>query len=377
MSTTILISHIDGSKANKIDRFPLDSSAELTIGRDPSARISYDPLRDDMVSRRHAVIIVTQTSPPGARITDLGSANGTLVNGEVIATATELLPTDIVQLGRNGPSFIFDLDPRPLNTRTRVIATASPAVTKIVGSAGAAVPATTVSGDVSSSAKSTIGRQTLMGILSVERAKSTRTWLGVVAGIVAVVAIGGAGLFGWMQNKQQETEAKQQQTATQVAQATALAQLNADDQKKKLEEAQKRLTDQIGMTPAKIAEKFGASVVHLTMRWRLYDAASGKPLFHKTMAYENRILLPVYVILKDGRVVRWLTTEDSRQTNKEVGFGGTGTGFVVSDDGFIMTNKHVAAPWAISYSNFSAYEDGRAFVCPEGAFSAQDLTRLC
>ncbi len=67
--------------------------AEVTIGRSPSCEISVD---DDKVSRRHARIFLRDGQ---ARILDLGSRNGTLLNGERVVGETLLLPGDRVQVG--------------------------------------------------------------------------------------------------------------------------------------------------------------------------------------------------------------------------------------------------------------------------------------
>ncbi|MCT1602236.1 ATP-binding cassette domain-containing protein [Kocuria sp. p3-SID1433] len=58
----------------------------LTIGRDPSADVLIDGL---LVSRRHAQLTRTER---GAMLTDLGSTNGTWVNGQRISGTVELLP---------------------------------------------------------------------------------------------------------------------------------------------------------------------------------------------------------------------------------------------------------------------------------------------
>ena len=80
---------VTGPSAGK--RFELQ--AELTLGRSPSCEI---PLEDQRVSRRHAKL---EWVDGQARVQDLGSRNGTLVNGERIDVPVVLLPGDRVQVG--------------------------------------------------------------------------------------------------------------------------------------------------------------------------------------------------------------------------------------------------------------------------------------
>ncbi len=71
----------------------LELTDQVTLGRSPSCDVRLD---DDKVSRRHARIfrLGEQT-----RICDLGSRNGTAVNGERIEGEAVLLPGDRVQVG--------------------------------------------------------------------------------------------------------------------------------------------------------------------------------------------------------------------------------------------------------------------------------------
>src|ERR1700730_11800862 len=110
MSMRILIRHLTGSKVNQTEQFPIESFPELTIGREPGTTILFDAIHDDAVSRKHAVIKVDQGESPGFKLCDLGSRNGTLLNGERINCETELLPGDTIELGAGGPKFVFDLD---------------------------------------------------------------------------------------------------------------------------------------------------------------------------------------------------------------------------------------------------------------------------
>jgi pSer/pThr/pTyr-binding forkhead associated (FHA) protein len=86
---------LDGPLEGK--RFELDQ--ELHIGRESEGLTVDDP----GVSRRHAVV---RTSGESFAIEDLGSLNGTFVNGDRIGAVTPLMPGDTVRIGAT--SFEFE-----------------------------------------------------------------------------------------------------------------------------------------------------------------------------------------------------------------------------------------------------------------------------
>jgi pSer/pThr/pTyr-binding forkhead associated (FHA) protein len=68
-------------------------TAPIEIGRDPSLTLV---LEDSLVSRRHARVIPAGSD---AIVEDLGSANGTFVNGQEIHAPTSVKPGDQLLLG--------------------------------------------------------------------------------------------------------------------------------------------------------------------------------------------------------------------------------------------------------------------------------------
>ena len=68
---------------------------ELTIGRSPDNSII---INDTTVSRRHATLIIAQNE---FSIKDLGSANGTFVNGMRVAGVSRLQANDILKVGNS------------------------------------------------------------------------------------------------------------------------------------------------------------------------------------------------------------------------------------------------------------------------------------
>lgn len=73
-------------------RVPLDR--ELVVGRDPRAAV---PLSDGFLSRRHCTVRVQGGS---VVVRDLGSFNGTYVNGQRIHEECFVLPNDVLKVGR-------------------------------------------------------------------------------------------------------------------------------------------------------------------------------------------------------------------------------------------------------------------------------------
>jgi len=69
------------------------SHTDVVIGRDEDCRIRLDT---DDVSRRHCLL---KPSPQGWLIQDLGSRNGTCVNGERIENETLLQHGDVLEIG--------------------------------------------------------------------------------------------------------------------------------------------------------------------------------------------------------------------------------------------------------------------------------------
>lgn len=72
----------------------------VTVGRDPAADLQFDPEEDRAVSARHAALVYE-----GGRwlVRDLGSRNGTFVDGERVEGERPLRSDDRVQFGTGGP----------------------------------------------------------------------------------------------------------------------------------------------------------------------------------------------------------------------------------------------------------------------------------
>ena len=338
-STQIIIRHVGGAKVNKIEQFPLAAAKEITFGRDVRSTVAFDSQQDDLVSRKHAVLKVKSEDPLAFAVADLNSSNGTFVNGERITGEVEIYPEDKVALGSGGPEFIFDVQPRPasLAARTRVLAAVDPAATRVVAAAGASAAAATQK----LPAKVGIGKNTVQMMLREERKKTSQVWMGAMGAVLAFVLVGGGVLY-WhnastAQRLQQDADEQRQKIALQQEQMRSDTSMTVSQQIG-------TVTQQLGLNPGEIISRFGNSTVYIDVRWRLYDKDTGRAVFHKTIEYEKK-LLPAYVKLANGKIVRWLTIDDEERTNYEIGQASTGSGFVISEQGFVLTNKHVAAGW--------------------------------
>ena len=92
---------LSGARAGQIDAF---RKGYIGLGRHPLSDVRFDAERDLDVSSRHAAIV---RKTEGFVLQDLGSRNGTFVNGKRVSGDTLLKDGDVIGFGANGPALEF------------------------------------------------------------------------------------------------------------------------------------------------------------------------------------------------------------------------------------------------------------------------------
>lgn len=342
----IVLRHLSGSKANQVEEFPLAHFRELIFGRDPSASVKYDPNRDDLVGRQHAKIIQDPADPNQFVITDLNSRNGTFVNRQRIGGSVRISPGDTVQFGAGGPEFQFDVEPRP-QADMRPTRMPGEGTTASYGSSPVTTPPTRMGTGPSPMpppgsmpmgpgptmpAPGTVGKATVERMIAQTKSDSRKfIFIGGAALIFIIVIVAGVLIY------QQISSNSDTKAALSAAAASA------------------------PMTPADIAKAYTSSCVYIEAGWKLIYTSNGGQVYHKFIPNQWRDQQgALHYIVNDGRAavaayvlvgqntVEPLLTLDNR-AGPPIGGEHSGTGFAVTSDGFILTNRHVGATWRTSY----------------------------
>ncbi|NND32529.1 MAG: FHA domain-containing protein [Saprospiraceae bacterium] len=311
----IIIKHVEGSKANQVEELSFENLEKITLGRDSSNQIQFDPELDSMVSRKHAVI--TWSDFENFSIEDISSTNGLYVNGSKLTQPTELTAGDTVQLGLHGPTFVFELNPRPEShmAATRLIPIhESKATEELVPSEIAGLE---------NGPKESIGKQTFERAINLERRRSATTLVASLAGISLILSTLG---FAFKDK---------------LFPGKVIVNNNH--------------TVSDFFDPAKIASENTNKVVFIEFGYKLINTTTGDDVYHRYMLQEDKktkqvFEVPLYIEV-NGAIEPFLGLKKDIEAGRPIAISqASGTGFVVDKNGFILTNRHVAAPWNTSYS---------------------------
>lgn len=327
-----LIKHESGSKANQHEQFSFDKYDSLTFGRDESNDVRFDPEMDSMVSRNHLRISKGDQALE-FYAEDLNALNGTFLNGKKVEGKVRISAGDKIRLGLKGPEVVFDLDPRPADAApTRLMSTLSAKPTAELDTNGIE------EAEDEKPVKETIGKQTFERAITSERKRSARTIAAVLAALVIVSTALGVTF-------------KDQLFSTTVVNPTEI-----------IEREVINTTD--AFDSAKIIRENESAVVFIEVGYKLVHIPTGDDVYHEYMSVENpetgqEELVALYMENGSGDIEPVLGLSRYVTRGEPINASGLGTGFIVDETGFILTNRHVVANWHTSYTFPQQAQNGR------------------
>ncbi len=296
------------------------SKSYIAVGRHPASDLRFNPDKELDVSSRHAAIL-----KQGDRwlVRDLGSRNGTLVNGHRVSGDLRLDDTDQIRFGADGPVVEFRLvpDATPHTGPARPEAPSPPAASMAATAGGAPANRPTGTGTTQR--------------IRVEVRRQTKQLRGVTTGLL-VVLFAVVGAFVFVNQRQQR--AREMEIAAMRARIDSVLR-TADEAIASLKGQLAGLADALRQSQTEVsrlhtqlsaAQQTGDATQIAELRRQLDGATEA--LRHQQVAAQvdypklwqahQSAVAMIYVDFGPGQVF-------------------TGTAFAVSNDGVLITNRHV------------------------------------
>ena len=305
-----------GSRAGQRER--LEKSV-ITIGRHPACDFRFHPEKDPDVSAKHAEMRVLETR---ATIHDLGSTNGTFVNGQRVDGERALFEGDLIAFGLNGPKVEFH--------RVASGEVAPPPPTAVARASGPTPPDT----NPSPAARNTPRRDTTARIAEAvehETGKLRQMVLGL--GALVIVGVGGA----WWMGHRDSTKAQ--------AQVNALLHRN-DSLSAALEKTIGSMGGRVaGLDSALQASKSAEEQLKQRIRSEMSKGASAnvgdltsqldaQTVRQRALAGAAQVDYQA-IAEKNHKAIVFIAVEFSNGTVV------SGSGFNIAPNGMVVTNRHV------------------------------------
>lgn len=300
--------------------------AMIAIGRAPGSDLVFDAHQDIDVSGQHAEIVVI-----GARVVlrDLGSTNGTWVNGVRLEQDSEIYDGDVISFGEHGPQAVVSGAgrERPGGAPARRGSTPATRVSSSMSPPAATTPAAAPAQAASMSKGVATPRSTQMKIdAAVDR--STRKLQMTLIGVATVLGVAAMGAFWY--GKKQATEALAPMLAAydSLTKSLTASMASSKGMSSTMDSVLRAQQAEISTLRRQLEAGGGSGEMDDASR-RLAEAQ------RRAAAAMSAASVDLTAInVRSGKGVALLVIEMPDGTRASA------TGFCVSDKGLIVTNRH-------------------------------------
>lgn len=315
----IIIKHLNGSKANQIEEFDYQANDTISFGRATTNDLQFDSEEDNAVSRQHGSI--AKGAVAGSfTLSDNNSLNGTYLNGQKITGTETLKPGDEISLGAKGPKFLFDVNPSMVDS----------AATQLINIPNMEATREFSVQEDDAPVKEGIGKQTFERAIVTERKRSQKTLISVLGAILLVGTTLGYTFKDTIFPEPLEPSTKVVERTTEVVRDA--------------------------FSPEVIARENTDKVVFIEFGFKLMHVPTGDDIYHQYTKQKDKktgqeYKVPLFIEMEPGVIEPLLGLKKDVPVGKAIAMSQlSGTGFVVDEDGYILTNKHIAEPWKYPYA---------------------------